>query len=74
MQAEDKALFVRRLNDALVECGGGRYDELIADPMEYERHPDGTEVVVRRGCGMVAGVSLDSLTALMADVHRQGLV
>jgi hypothetical protein len=74
MKAEDKALFVQRLNEALIECGAGRYDELKADPMAYERRPDGTEVVVRRAHGMVAGVSIDSLPALMADVHRQGLV
>ena len=25
-RVEDKALFVRRINEALIECGNGRYD------------------------------------------------
>ena len=34
---EDKELFVKRVNDALVECGDGRYDRLESEPMRYER-------------------------------------
>lgn len=70
---EDKALFVRRINDALVECGAGRYDDLIADPLVYEALDDGCEVVSRRGCWRACNVSCDSLTALMADVHSHEL-
>ena len=68
---EDKARFVAMLNDALVECGAGRYDYLRETPMEYVR--DGaTERVV---CGhRHAGVTADSLPAMMADIYRQGVV
>ena len=71
MECEDKGLFVRRINDALVECGAGRYDDLIADPLVYEVMGDGFEVVSRKGCGLTCNVSCDSLTALMADIHMQ---
>lgn len=65
MSNEDKALFVRRLNDALIECGAGRYDHLIDEPMEYERRGD-LEFVA---CGdRRANVTCDSLPALMKDV------
>lgn len=68
---EDKALFVSMLNEALIECGGDRYDYLRDTPMEYVR--DGSrEYVV---CGYRrASVSLDSLPAMMADIYRQGVV
>ena len=71
MEREDKQLFVRRINDALVECGAGRYDDLIADPIVYEVLDDGSEVVSRSGCWRACNVSCDSLTALMADIHMQ---
>lgn len=63
---EDKALFVRRLNDALVECGAGRYGFLRATPMEYVREGDREYVACghRRAC-----VSMDSLSAMMADIR-----
>ncbi|MCU7584552.1 hypothetical protein N1614_04210 [Adlercreutzia muris] len=65
---EDKALFVRRLNDALVECGAERYDYLRETPMEYVREGDREYVACghRRAC-----VTMDSLPAMMADVYRQ---
>lgn len=68
---EDKALFVRRLNEALIECGAGRYDWLRETPMEYVRQ--GAREYVR--CGhRTAGVSMDSLPAMMGDIHGQGIL
>ena len=37
IEVEDKALFVLRINEALIECGAGRYDWLRETPMEYVR-------------------------------------
>lgn len=37
IEEEDKALFVQRINEALIECGAGRYDWLRETPMEYVR-------------------------------------
>ncbi len=68
MECEDKALFVQRLNEALVECGARKYDYLIDEPLIYERV--GVNERVRQG-GKEANVSMDSLTALMYDVHRR---
>ena len=68
---EDKALFVRRRNEALIECGAGRYDYLRETPMEYVR--EGAREYVR--CGhRTAGVSMDSLPAMMGDIHEQGIL
>ena len=68
---EDKALFVRRVNDALVECGAERYDYLLETPLEYVREGDREYVACghRRAC-----VSMDSMPAMMSDIHRQGLL
>lgn len=62
---ENKEKFVNALNDALIACGGGRYDQLKAAPLAYVRER-GEEYVVsgdRRAC-----VTGDSLIALMLDV------
>lgn len=68
MRYEDKALFVQRLNEALIECGARRYDYLIDEPLTYERV--GANERVRQG-DKEANISMDSLTALMCDVHRR---
>ncbi len=68
MDHEDKALFVQRLNEALIECGARRYDYLIDEPLRYERV--GANERVYQG-DKAANVSMDSLTALMSDVYRQ---
>ncbi|WP_461185960.1 hypothetical protein [Adlercreutzia sp. CNCM I-6216] len=65
---EDKALFVRRINEALIECGAGRYDWLRETPMEYVR--EGASEFVECGCRR-AFVTIDSLPAMMGDIHRQ---
>ena len=71
IEVEDKALFVRRINEALIECGAGRYDYLRETPMEYVR--EGAREYVR--CGhRTAGVSMDSLPAMMGDIHEQGIL
>lgn len=64
---EDKELFVKRVNDALVECGDGRYDRLMDMPMRYER--EGYKETVSDGCGTVS-VAMDSLPAMLADMAR----
>lgn len=64
---ENKELFVKRVNDALVECGDGRYDRLESEPMRYER--EGYEETVSDGCGCVS-VAMDSLPAMLADMAR----
>ena len=68
---EDKALFVRRLNEALIECGAGRYGSLRRDPMEYFE-AEGREYV-RRGHQTVS-VTYDSLPAMMHDIWAAGIV
>lgn len=71
IEVEDKALFVRRLNEALIECEAGRYDYLRETPMEYVRQ--GAREYVR--CGhRTAGVSMDSLPAMMGDIYKQGIL
>lgn len=68
---EDKALFVRRINEALIECGAGRYDYLRETPIEYVR--EGASEYV--ACGhRRASVTMDSLPAVMADIHSQGVI
>ena len=64
---EDKELFVKRVNDALVECGDGRYDRLESEPMRYER--EGYTETESDGCGTVS-VAMDSLPAMLADMAR----
>lgn len=64
---ENKELFVKRVNDALVECGDGRYDRLESEPMRYER--EGYEETVSDGYGTVS-VAMDSLPAMLADMAR----
>lgn len=71
IEVEDKALFVRRLNEALIECGAGRYDWLRETPMEYVR--EGAREFV--ACGhRRASVTMDSLPAVMADIYKQGVL
>lgn len=70
IEVEDKALFVRRINEALIECGAGRYDYLRETPMEYVR--EGARESVK--CGhRTAGVDGDSLPAMMSDIYHQCL-
>ena len=64
---EDKELFVKRVNDALVECGDGRYDRLESEPMRYER--EGHKETVSDGYGTV-NVAMDSLPAMLVDMAR----
>lgn len=64
---EDKELFVKRVNDALIECGDGRYDRLMDMPMRYER--EGRSETVSDGYGTVS-VAMDSLPAMLADMAR----
>lgn len=67
-ELEDKALFVKRVNDALIECDSGRYDYLRETPLEYVR--DGAQEFVT--CGhRRADVTGDSLPAMMSDISRQ---
>lgn len=68
--AEDKRLFVQRLNEALIECGNGRYDYLKDEPMEYQCEGEGWNKVetVSQG-GNQANVTFDSLTAIMKDIN-----
>lgn len=68
MKHEDKELFVRRLNEALIECGAGRYDFLADTPMVYEDRAFEESVELR---GAKARVTGDSLTALAIDVFRE---
>lgn len=68
---EDKALFVRRINEALIECGAGRYDYLREAPMRYVRDGVREFVIGRAG---YASVSLDSLPAMMRDIAEQGVI
>ena len=65
MIGENKEQFVRRLCDALVECGDGRYDYLIDAPLQYERV--GANELVLQG-SKVADVTAESLAALACDV------
>ena len=64
---ENKELFVKRVNDALVECGDGRYDRLESEPMRYVR--EGRKETVSDGYG-TASVAMDSLPAMLADMAR----
>ena len=64
---ENKELFVKRVNDALVECGDGRYDRLGSEPMRYVR--EGSRETVSDGYGCVS-VAMDSLPAMLADMAR----
>ena len=61
---ENKELFARRLSEALVECGGGRYRDLAERPLSYGRR-GGLESVSARG--MRVDVTCDSLPAMMRD-------
>lgn len=64
---ENKELFVKRVNDALVECGDGRYDRLESEPMRYVR--EDSKETVSDGYGAVS-VAMDSLPAMLADMAR----
>ena len=74
--SEDKALFVQRISEALVECGAHRYDYLAKSPLVYEKSEDGTQEYVyvsgipyRR-----ASVAIDSLPAMLSDIYKAGLI
>ena len=74
VEVEDKALFCRRLSEALAECGAHRYDSLLADPLVYESNGDDEYVYRRSAPWRRANVSLDSLPAMMAGISMAGLV
>lgn len=61
---ENKELFVQRLNEALIECGDGRYDFLADTPMVYEDCIYSESVELRGAKAIVTG---DSLTALAVE-------
>lgn len=61
---ENKELFVQRLNEALIECGDGRYDFLADTPMVYEDCICSESVELRGAKAIVTG---DSLTALAVN-------
>lgn len=63
---EDKALFVRRINEALIECGAGRYDYLRATPMEYVEEGFREYVTLR---DERVSVFMDSLPAMLFDIR-----
>lgn len=69
--AEDKERFIEMINDALIECGDGRYDYLKDEPLVYHRDNDGQDryETVSQGQWNVVSVTYDSLTAMMADLH-----
>lgn len=69
---EDKAKFVELLNDALVGCGGGRYDYLLEDRLVYETA--GPEEFVVRGPWRWARVTGDSLAGILHDICDQGVL
>lgn len=63
---EDKELFVRRINEALIECGAGRYDYLRETPMEYVREGASEYVTLR---DERVSVFMDSLPAMLFDIR-----
>lgn len=65
-RVEDKALFVRRINEALIECGGGRYNYLCATPMEYVEEGFREYVTLR---DERVSVFMDSLPAMLFDIR-----
>lgn len=65
-RVEDKALFVRRINEALIECGNGRYDYLRATPMEYVEEGFSEYVTLR---DERVSVFMDSLPAMLFDIR-----
>lgn len=70
IEIENKALFVQRINEALIECGAHRYDYLAETPMTYEVDEHGEEWVRIEGMEHKrANVSIDSLPALMTDIR-----
>lgn len=72
---EDKALFCKRLTEALIECGAGRYDWLKQHPLVYREDANGDEHVWCAGLEYrKANVCGDSLTAMAVDIHRQGVL
>lgn len=66
IEVEDKALFVRRLNEALIECGAGRYDYLRETPMEYVEEGFREYVTLR---DERVSVFMDSLPAMLFDIR-----
>ncbi len=70
IEVEDKALFVRRINESLVECGARRYDYPADTPMVNVVDEHGEEWVRIEGMDhKQASVSVDSLPALMTDIR-----
>lgn len=64
---ENKRLFVQRVNEALLECGDGRYGYLSEQPLTYIRTECGGEFVTN-GQSRVC-VEGDSLTAILEDIQ-----
>ncbi len=73
---EDKALFVQRINEALIECGAHRYDYLAATPLVYEQSEDGSDehVYVTGIPYRRANVHADSLPAMLHDIYQADLI
>lgn len=65
---ENKALFIKRVNDALIECGDGRYDHLDDNPLEYVRVGSEELVHVKGSENKSVCVTGDSLTGMLHDV------
>ena len=62
---ENKTEFVERINNALIECGDGRYDFLAETPLCYDNLE---EIVFIQGRYPAVNVYGDSLTAMMKDI------
>lgn len=72
---EDKALFCKRLTEALIECGDGHYNWLKQHPLVYREDANGDEHVWCAGLEYrKANVHMDSLPAMMADIYHQGVL
>ena len=64
---EDKEKFVNMLQEALIVCGGGRYDHLMDKSAHIEEH--GPLTVLEYGNAKV-DVTCDSLTSLAKEVIK----
>lgn len=70
---EDKAGFVKALNDMLIVFGNGRYDYLAETPLVYvPTYRNGHLIAENVTCGPhVANVYGDSLIGIIGDIHNQ---
>ena len=66
---EDKKRFIEMIQDALIECGDGRYDWLDSKPLVYSDNKYGREEFVElEGTNSRVCVTGDSLVAIMEDI------